>query len=125
MQLAPGIQEAVLFLAPAESRRELVHEQRLRRVAVVIDWGRQRTMWRALVMRSLSHSKPPTASVRTSAHWMMDMLTSGAAANAGTGTLGMDSWLWMESRFALGGNPIFAAARNATERPFQSPCGLG
>jgi hypothetical protein len=46
LQLAPDIQEEVLFMAPTESGRDPVREKRLRAIAGAIDWRRQRRMWR-------------------------------------------------------------------------------
>lgn len=43
--LAPDIQEAVLFLAPTENRREPVREKRIRKIAAETSWARQRRMW--------------------------------------------------------------------------------
>jgi hypothetical protein len=45
LQLAPDIQEALLFLPPTSRGRDLVTERDLRPIAVVADWGEQRGMW--------------------------------------------------------------------------------
>jgi len=47
--LAPDIQEEILFLPKTLSGRELVTERRMRRIAGIVAWNRQRRMWRALV----------------------------------------------------------------------------
>jgi hypothetical protein len=44
--LAPDIQEELLFLPPAESGRDRVHEKMLRGVAAESDWRQQRQLWR-------------------------------------------------------------------------------
>lgn len=46
LQLAPEIQETVLFMAPTENGRETVREKQLRRIATTIEWTKQRRMWR-------------------------------------------------------------------------------
>jgi len=43
--LAPDIQEALLFLPPAESGRDRIHEKMLRRVAAIACWRAQRSLW--------------------------------------------------------------------------------
>ena len=43
--LAPDIQEAILFLPRAESGPDTVKEIDLRRIARVMDWGVQRVRW--------------------------------------------------------------------------------
>jgi hypothetical protein len=44
--LAPEIQEAILFLPRAESGPDTMKEIEVRRIARVMDWGVQRGMWR-------------------------------------------------------------------------------
>ena len=46
LQLAPEIQEAILFLPPTYRGRDPVTERDLRPIAAVAEWGRQRGMWR-------------------------------------------------------------------------------
>jgi hypothetical protein len=46
LQLAPDIQEAILFLPPTSRGRALITERELRPIAAVAEWGRQRRMWR-------------------------------------------------------------------------------
>ena len=46
LQLAPDIQEAILFLPRTESGHDTVHERDLRPIAAVAEWRRQRRMWR-------------------------------------------------------------------------------
>ena len=43
--LAPDIQEAILFLLRIESGPDTVKEIDVRRIARVMDWGVQRGMW--------------------------------------------------------------------------------
>ena len=44
-QLAPDIQEEILHLPLHCRGREKLMERDLRRIAAVVDWGRQREMW--------------------------------------------------------------------------------
>jgi hypothetical protein len=46
LNLAPDIQEAILFLPATENGRDAVTERDLRPVAAEVDWERQRGMWR-------------------------------------------------------------------------------
>jgi hypothetical protein len=48
LQLAPEIQEAILWLPAVEPGDDGVTERDLREVVRELDWGRQRGMWRAL-----------------------------------------------------------------------------
>ncbi len=45
LNLAPDIQEAILFLPPVESGRDPLKEWQVRPVAAEPVWGRQRRMW--------------------------------------------------------------------------------
>jgi hypothetical protein len=45
LQLAPDIQEAILFLPPTSCGRDPITERHLRPIAEVADWGEQRGMW--------------------------------------------------------------------------------
>ena len=45
--LAPEIQEAILFLPRVESGPDTVKEIEVRRIAQVMEWGVQREMWLA------------------------------------------------------------------------------
>lgn len=45
LQLAPDIQEAILHLPLYCGGREILKERDLRRIAAVVEWGRQREMW--------------------------------------------------------------------------------
>jgi hypothetical protein len=48
LQLAPDIQEAVLFLPRIERGNEPIQERQLRPTAAVPDWRKQRRMWKIL-----------------------------------------------------------------------------
>lgn len=45
LNLAPDIQEEILFLPRLESERDPVTERELRPIVAEVDWGRQREMW--------------------------------------------------------------------------------
>ena len=45
LNLAPDIQEEILFLPRVVKRRARVTERELRAVCAVADWARQREMW--------------------------------------------------------------------------------
>ena len=46
--LAPDIQETLLFLPRTECGRDPIHLRQLQALAAVLDWGRQRVLWRTL-----------------------------------------------------------------------------
>ena len=46
--LAPDIQEAILFLPRVESGPDTVNEIDVRRIDRVMDWGAQRGLWHVL-----------------------------------------------------------------------------
>lgn len=48
LNLAPDIQEQLLFLPPVVDGREPVKEYHVRPVAAEMEWGRQRRMWGSL-----------------------------------------------------------------------------
>ncbi len=48
LNLAPDIQEDILFLPPVESGRDPIRELQLRRITLIPDWRKQRWMWREL-----------------------------------------------------------------------------
>ena len=48
LHLAPDIQEAILHLPPVAEGRDPVTERYLRPIARLMDWARQRTMWKVL-----------------------------------------------------------------------------
>lgn len=51
LNLAPEIQEAILFLPLVAGERETVSEREVRAIASEGDWGRQRRMWQAVNCR--------------------------------------------------------------------------
>lgn len=48
LQLAPDIQEAILFLPLVNEGRDPIRERGIRRIAAAIDWRKQRKMWQEL-----------------------------------------------------------------------------
>jgi hypothetical protein len=51
LNLAPDIQEEILYLPAVESGPDPVTERHLRPIAAVANWGRQRGMWRSVAGR--------------------------------------------------------------------------
>jgi len=49
VNLAPDIQEAILFLPRTERGRDPIHLRLLQPIASTIDWKKQRRMWRDLL----------------------------------------------------------------------------
>jgi hypothetical protein len=61
LNLAPDIQEDILFLPPVESGRDPIRELQLRPIAAVQDWRKQRALWNTLRVRpSEPRLSPPT-----------------------------------------------------------------
>jgi len=59
LHLAPDIQEELLLLARSEGGADPITERKLRRIAAVADWGKQRAMWselKGLVLSLLDQS---------------------------------------------------------------------
>ena len=48
LNLAPDIQEELLFLPPTRQGRVVVTEKKIRPVVAEMDWRKQRRMWRAI-----------------------------------------------------------------------------
>jgi hypothetical protein len=48
LSLAPQIQEALLFLPQTLSGRDPIHLRQVLPIAAVLDWRRQRFLWKAL-----------------------------------------------------------------------------
>src|SRR5208282_2268351 len=46
-QLAPDIQEQILFLPPVARGRDPIHLHQLQPLATILDWRKQRRMWKA------------------------------------------------------------------------------
>ncbi len=49
LNLAPDIQEELLFLPRTVKGRDPIRERRLRPIAAVLDWRKQRRMWKQLL----------------------------------------------------------------------------
>jgi hypothetical protein len=49
LNLAPDIQEGLLFLPRTMEGRDAIHERDVRRIAMESDWGKQREVWKQLV----------------------------------------------------------------------------
>jgi hypothetical protein len=45
LNLAPDIQEKILFMPETRNGRDLVTERRMRQIAAVVAWNRQRRVW--------------------------------------------------------------------------------
>ena len=48
LNLAPDIQEAILFLEPVERGKDPITERELRPIVAIADWKKQRRMWKAI-----------------------------------------------------------------------------
>ncbi len=55
LNLAPDIQEQLLFLPPTERGRDPIAERHLRPIAGVFDWRKQRRMWARLIRPANRH----------------------------------------------------------------------
>ena len=60
--LAPEIQEAILFLPRVESGPDAVKEIDVRRIAWVMDWGVQRGRWEQIGYRLQAPNPPESIS---------------------------------------------------------------
>ena len=61
LQLAPDIQEQLLFLARNGRGRDPLHLARLQPIAAKLDWGKQRRLWREFL--AAAGSAPPGETV--------------------------------------------------------------
>jgi len=52
LQLAPDIQEHLLFLRRPQQGRDPIHLARLQPIAAIVDWKRQRRSWRELLWQT-------------------------------------------------------------------------
>ena len=59
LNLAPDIQEAILFLPRVESGRDPIREHAVRPIAATSDWRKQRRMWKHAVMEGESAPAQP------------------------------------------------------------------
>jgi hypothetical protein len=55
--LAPDIQEQILFMPDVARGRDPIHLRRLQTVAKVLDWSRQRRLWRAMLCDRVNQQK--------------------------------------------------------------------
>lgn len=55
LNLAPEIQEAILFHPPVAGERDAVSERAVRVIAAEADWGVQREMWRTFRAEASDH----------------------------------------------------------------------
>jgi hypothetical protein len=62
LQLAPDLQEQLLFLTRKGRGRDPIHLARLQPIAATLDWGKQRRLWREL--RAATESPPSGEIVR-------------------------------------------------------------
>ena len=53
LNLAPDIQEEILFLPITLRGRDPIREIHIRTIAAVLDWRKQRTMWREVRVQSV------------------------------------------------------------------------
>ena len=51
LSLIPEIQQVILFWGPVGTRKDPITERELRPIVAVVDWGKQRRMWRHLEER--------------------------------------------------------------------------
>src|SRR5258706_3255674 len=59
LNLAPDIQEELLFLKPRIAQRGLVHERGLRAIAKVVDWGTQRKIFNSTARPDVAEVESP------------------------------------------------------------------
>ena len=60
INLAPDIQEAILFLPRTERGRDPIHLRQLQPIAAAFDWKKQRRMWNELVRMQQAPAKAIT-----------------------------------------------------------------
>ena len=61
LQLAPEIQEAILFLPVTVKGRDAIRERHVRPVAAEPDWRKQRRLWKYLATSHEHHDSPTSA----------------------------------------------------------------
>jgi hypothetical protein len=68
LNLAPDIQEAILFLSPIDEGREVIKEWQVRPIAAMPDWDKQRRLWADLnaVFRTANTIARPMSASRDS-----------------------------------------------------------
>jgi hypothetical protein len=62
LNLAPDIQEAILFLEPTVKGRDPIKEWQVRRIAACLEWRMQRRMWRRLLAAVGTRHQPRSKS---------------------------------------------------------------
>ncbi|MCY2976754.1 MAG: hypothetical protein NTW52_19015 [Planctomycetota bacterium] len=60
--LAPDIQEEILFLARTTTGRDAIKEADLRPIAKTLDWNKQRQMWKLLCQKAIGLLEDATVS---------------------------------------------------------------
>ncbi|MBN1553550.1 MAG: hypothetical protein JXA11_02310 [Phycisphaerae bacterium] len=55
--LAPDIQEEILFLPRTTSGRDPIREHHIRLITTVLDWRKQRRLWKQLFYRAFDTKK--------------------------------------------------------------------
>jgi hypothetical protein len=63
LNLAPDIQEHLLFLPPTSESRDRISERQLRHICKVIDWDNQRCLFSAFLVRQLGEEFPTRSRV--------------------------------------------------------------
>jgi hypothetical protein len=56
--LAPDIQEDILFLPPTERGRDPIREHHIRPIVRILDWRKQRRMWKQLSAERQASQQP-------------------------------------------------------------------
>lgn len=57
LNLAPDIQEAILFLPPTATGRDAIKEWQLRPIAAMDEWGEQRIAWRRMAILNATRTE--------------------------------------------------------------------
>jgi hypothetical protein len=52
LNLAPDIQEEILFLPKTMAGRDPLSERNIRRVTAIVHWSRQRKLWRDMICKN-------------------------------------------------------------------------
>src|SRR5262249_40927 len=64
LNLAPDLQEYLLFLQPSLQRREMIHEPALRRICQIVDWDEQRRQFDAVLKERKRQEQPRRQTTR-------------------------------------------------------------
>lgn len=65
LNLAPDIQEEILFLRPEEAGLHRISESRLRKLTSTLSWHEQRQRWRGMLEVKWKHTKQPHSGIET------------------------------------------------------------